>query len=275
MQDWLNPAWVQYGLAPFIAALVVAELFNRMRISGFALLAGLAVTTYLNTRALPSITPVSALERILFVAMLASLLGLVLDLAPRLRRPLTAVVALCAGTLVIWVAWPAVTLDNWLLVLGPAGLGVVYAVWTAGSLNLLADFPERAAAAGVGLGAAIGACALLAGTPLLAAPAFAVASASGAYLLIQVFSNARLSCGALFVLPLAAICALVPPVAVLNAGLSWYLLPALALVPAAALIPLSERLSARVRSLLALAVAAFAGAGVAAIAWTVIGPPVK
>jgi hypothetical protein len=106
--------------------------------------------------------------------------------------------------------------------------------------------------------------------PQLAAIAFAAAAASGAYLLIQAISNARLSCGTLFVLPLAAACALVPPVAVLDAKLSWYLLPALALVPATSLIPFSERLSTSVRVVLALAIAGTAGAGVAAIAWYVL-----
>jgi hypothetical protein len=61
----------------------------------------------------------------------------------------------------------------------------------------------------------------------------------------------------------------------LNAGLSWYVLPALALVSAAALIPLSEYLTTRVRGLLALTITAAAGAAVSATAWIVIGPPVK
>jgi hypothetical protein len=168
-----------------------------------------------------------------------------------------------------------VTAENWLAVLAPAGLSMLYAIWTTGTLTLLADFPERAGAAGLGLGAAAGACALLAGATPLAELGFAAAAASSAYLLIQIVSNTRLSCGTTFALPLAAVCALVPPLTVLKSGLSWYLLPALALVAAAALIPLSERLSTSVRGMLALAIAAAAGAGVIATAWIVIGPPVK
>ena len=273
MQDWLEVPWVQYGLAPFLAGLVVAELFNRLRISGLALVAGIVTTAALGARSLPSLAPVTAPERIVFATLIAALLGLILDLAPKLRRPVAAIAALCAGALVIWTTWPAVTLDNWLAVLAPAGLGVLYAVWTAGSLTLLADSPDRAGAAGVGLGGAIGACAHLANAPQLAAIAFAAAAASGAYLLIQAISNARLSCGTLFALPLAAACALTPPVAVLHAGLAWYLLPALALVPATSLIPFSERLSTRARVVFALVIASAAGAAVAAIAWSVTGAP--
>ncbi len=275
MQDWLNLPWVQSGLVPFIAGLIAAELFNRIRLSGLALIAGLAATIYLSARVVPSLTPATGPERVVLVALGATMLGLIFDLAPKLRRPAAVVIALGAGVLVVWAAWPAVTLDNWLLVLAPAGLGILYAVWTAGTLSLLADFPERAGAAGIGLGAAVGACALLVGGTQLASLGFAAAAASGAYLLIQIVSNERMACGTAFALPLAAICALIPPIAVLNAGLSWYLLPALALISAAALIPLSERLTTRVRGLLALAIAGAAGAGVSVIAWTVIGPPVK
>ena len=275
MQDWFAAPWVQYGLAPFLAALLVAELCNRLRISGFALIAGIATTATLGARGLPSLTPVTAPERIVFVALVAALVGLVLDLAPKLRRPVAVIVALCAGALVIWISPPAVTRANWLAVLAPAGLGVLYAVWTAGTLTLLADSPERAGAAGVGLGAAVGVCALLAGVAQLAAIAFAAAAACAAYLLIQAISNARLSCGMLFVLPLSAACALIPPVAVLHAGLSWYLVPALALIPATSLIPFSERLSTSARVVLALALAAATGAAVSALVWYVMGAPAK
>jgi len=38
---------VQGGLAPFVVALIVAELLQRMRLSGLAIIAGFAVTVYL------------------------------------------------------------------------------------------------------------------------------------------------------------------------------------------------------------------------------------
>jgi len=275
VQNWLNVPWVQYALAPFIAGLVVAELFNRLRLSGLALIAGLAATYYASARAAPTLTPVTGHDRIVLIALGATVLGLIFDLAPKMRHPAAAAVALCAGVLVVWATWPVVTLATWVVVLAPAGLGILYAVWTAGTLTLLADFPERTSAAGIGLGGAVGACALLAGEGRLAALAFSAAAASGAYLLIQVVSNERMQCGTTFALPLAAICALIPPIAVLHSGLSWYLLPALALISGAALIPLSEFLTTRVRGLLALTISAAAGAAVSATAWIAIGPPLK
>ena len=47
MQEWLTHPAVQSGLAPFFVALIVAELFQRMRLSGLAIIAGFAATVYL------------------------------------------------------------------------------------------------------------------------------------------------------------------------------------------------------------------------------------
>jgi hypothetical protein len=275
VQEWLNLVWVHDGLVPFFAGLVAAELFNRLRLSGLAILAGVSATVYLAGRGVFSLAPANAYERVTTLAMAATAAGLILDLVPRLRRWVAAAMALAAAGLTIWTTWPAVTLQTWISVLVPAGLGMVYAVWTAGTLTLLADAPERAGAVGVGLGGSIGACALSMASAPLASLAFAAAAASGAYLLIQILSNERLACGTTFALPLAAVCALVPPALALTGGLAWYLLPALALVPAAALIPLSERLQTRVRAMLALAIALAAGAAVIALTWSASGSPVK
>ena len=92
MQAWLEVPWVQYGLAPFLAGLVVAELFNRLRISGFALIAGIVTAATLGARGLPPLMPTTAPERIMFVALAASIAGLIFDLAPKLRRPVAYVI---------------------------------------------------------------------------------------------------------------------------------------------------------------------------------------
>ena len=92
MQAWLEVPWVQYGLASFLAGLVVAELFNRLRISGFALIAGIVTAATLGARGLPPLMPTTAPERIMFVALAASIAGLIFDLAPKLRRPVAYVI---------------------------------------------------------------------------------------------------------------------------------------------------------------------------------------
>jgi hypothetical protein len=275
MREWLGLAWVQDGLVPFVAGLVAAELFNRLRLSGLAIAAAVVAAVYVASPGALTIAPKVPIERIALLVIAGTAFGLAFDLLPRIRRWVAVLTALTGGGLVIWAAWPAATLDNWLAVIASAGLGIVYAVWTTGTLTLLADSPERAAAVGVGLAGAVGACAGLVGAATLATIAWAAAAGSGAHWLIQSVSNQRLACGTTFALPLAVVCALIPPVNVLTAAMSWYLLPLLACVSALALIPLSERLQLRVRALLSLGICLAGAAGVVAIAYLVIGPPVK
>lgn len=275
MRDWLTLAWVQDGLIPFVAGLVAAELFNRLRLSGLAIVAAVFAGVYVSNPSALTMAPKVPVERLIGLVAAGAVLGLAFDLVPRLRRWVAALVALGAGALVIWAAWPAATLDNWLAVIANAGLGVMYAVWTTGTLILLSDAPERAAAVGTGLAAAIAACATLVGAASLAALAWAAAAGAAAHWLIQCVSNERLACGTTFALPLAAVCALVPPVTVLTAAMPWYLLPALALASAVALVPLSERLQLCARALLSLGICLAGAAGVVAIAYLVIGPPIK
>jgi hypothetical protein len=47
LQELLNHPAVQAGLAPFLVALITAELFQRMKLSGLAIIAGFAITVYL------------------------------------------------------------------------------------------------------------------------------------------------------------------------------------------------------------------------------------
>jgi hypothetical protein len=273
--QWLHEPWVRYALAPFIAGLVVAELFNRVRLSGLALIAGVASLGYLGVHAPPTLAPTTTLDRIVLFAFVGTALGLAFDLIPNYRRAISGLAALTAAALVVWVSWPAVTPSNWTSTIVPAGLSLLFAIWTTGTLVLIADFPERAGATGVALGIAVGGSALLAGKAGLADLGFAAAAAAGAFLLIQLLANSRLSCGTTFTLPLASICALVPPLTVLQTGLSWTALPLLALIPAVALVPVSESLSTRARGVLALLILGVAGAAVLALVWMLVGPPVR
>lgn len=275
MNDWLGLPWVHDGLVPFLVGLATAELFNRLRLSGLAVIAAIAAAVHLSHPSAFTLEPHTAFDRLMLVALAATVLGLAFDLMPRLRRWAAALSAVIAGGLVVWMTWPAATPQHWTAVLVPAGLGILYAVWTTGSLVLLADYPERAAAAGIALGVAVAAIAMLTGRAPLVTVASAAAAACAAHWLIQLLSNERLQCGTTLTLPLAAACALIPPTAVLNQAVSWYLLPLLALIPAVAVIPLSERLQLRLRALLALGLTAATAAGVIAIAYLVIGPPVK
>jgi hypothetical protein len=98
MQALFEDPMVQAGVAPFAVALVVVALLARLRPAG---LAGLAVPAALLTTLVLTtgigFTPLSASKKVLLLALVAPLLGLALDLLPRLPR------AAAWG----WRWWPA------------------------------------------------------------------------------------------------------------------------------------------------------------------------
>lgn len=275
MQSWLSIPWVQAGVAPFLAGLVTAELFNRLRLSGLALAAGVATTVFL---ALPSALTAALddpLRKLLAVILAGGALGLLLDLLPPLRRILAALIAVAAAALVVWATWPTLAPERLLGIYTAGSLALAYAAWTAGATSLLARLPERASAAGIALGISSGASLWLNGAHDLALLAFAAGAASAAHWSIQLISNEPLRCGNTFTLALAAVVALAPPIGTLTAALPWPWLLGLAGVSAAALIPLSATVPARTKGLLALLITGAAGAGAVALGWYVVGPALR
>ena len=74
MRELLNHPAVQGGLAPFVVALIVAELLQRMRLSGLAIIAGFAATVYLVSGF--AFDPLTASRKIVLLTLAASLFAL-------------------------------------------------------------------------------------------------------------------------------------------------------------------------------------------------------
>ena len=100
MQELLNHPAVQGGLAPFVIALIVAELLLRLRLSGLAVIAGFAVTVYLVSDF--SIEPLTSARKIVLMGLLSSLLAL--TLLPFNWRPLRLILAVAGGIAAVWMA---------------------------------------------------------------------------------------------------------------------------------------------------------------------------
>lgn len=269
MHEWLNHPAVQSGLAPFVVALVTAELFQRLRLSGLAIIAGIAVTVYLASDF--SIDPLTASRKIVWLGIASSLLGVALSLLNwSLWRPILSTVAACAA---VWVV---------LRVLQQHPLGVamqwgagcaLYVGWLVFWMDDLRDAPVRAGSAGMALGLGSGGAALFGASGLLGQFGLALGAAAGAHLLIQMISNSPLPCGRSFTLPLSLIAGLTGCLAVLTAQLPWYALLVLAVIPLAAKIPVSEKWALWLQSLL-LSVATLAcAAGAVYLTWRVAGAP--
>lgn len=78
MQELLNHPAVQAGFAPFLVALIIGELFLRIRLSGLAIIAGFALTVYLVSDF--GIEPLTATRKIIWVGVVQFSIGLVVRL---------------------------------------------------------------------------------------------------------------------------------------------------------------------------------------------------
>src|SRR5207245_11083394 len=94
MQEMLaNPA-VQGGLAPFVAALIVAALLAPFRLGGLAVVAAFATAVYFIAGF--TFAPLTATRKIILLGLAAPLAGIVIDFAFR-PAPLEAWVRALAG----------------------------------------------------------------------------------------------------------------------------------------------------------------------------------
>jgi len=269
LQEWLNHPAVQGGLAPFIAALIIAELLQRLRLSGLAIIAGFAVMVYLASSF--AIDPLTATRKIIWLGIASSLLGAALGLFKwSMWRPLLSLAGACAA---VWVSFR-------ILQQHPVGDAIewgaacaIYVGWLVFWMDDLRDTPVRAGSAGMALGLGTGGAALLGASALLGQFGMALGAAAGAYLLIQMISNRPLPCDRTYTLPLSLIAGLSGGLAVLTAELPWYALLPLAAIPPLAKIPVSEKSALWLQSLL-LSIASLAcAAGAVYLTWRVAGAP--
>lgn len=263
-----HPA-IQAGLIPFIVALLSAELLQRLRLSGLAIIAGFAATVYFAGDF--GWSPLTETRKIVWLGIAASALALPLTLLPwtHWRSLLAALAASCA----VWAFWS--TLQHHALADALQwGAGcALYAAWLVFWLDGLHDKPIAAANAGLALGIGTGVAGLLAAASLPGKFGLALGAASAAYLLIQAITNSRLPCGRSFTLALSLIAALAGCFAVLGAQQPWYTLPILGLIPLAASIPVPERWAVWSQSLVLSLLTFACAAGAIYLTWKRHAPP--
>ncbi len=269
MQELLNHPAVQGGVAPFVVALIVAELLQRLRLSGLAIIAGFAAMVYLASDF--SLEPLSATRKIIWLGLLSSTLALLLMLFDtRWLRPLLAV---GASGVALWVISRTIQQQEMQTMLLMGAGCAAYAAWLVYWFDGLRDDSPRAASAGVGLGLGSGGAALFGGSALLGQFGMALGAAAGAYLLIQMITNTRLPCGRTFTLPLSLVAALSGGFAILSSEMPWYVLPVLAIIPLAAKIPLPEKKPLWMQALLLSTLTLLFAAGAIYLTWRVAGAP--
>lgn len=245
MMNWLNHPAIQSGIAPFLAALMVAFLLDRIRLSGLAVLAGFCTTVYLvadfNFEAL------TATRKIILTGLVAGTIAPVLAIFPSSWRMVRYLLGIGAVAATLWVFWPILIQKPFMesLVLG-IGLSL-FVTWQVVLTDGLSSQPVRAGAAGLGMGAGVGFSALLAASASLGQLGLAIGAASGAYLFLQFLQNKTLSCERTFTLPVSLLSALLASAALVLAKLPWYCLPVMALIPLAAYLPIMQTRSCRMQ----------------------------
>lgn len=267
LQALLNHPAVQAGLVPFLAALITAELFQRMKLSGLAIIAGFAATVYLISDF--SFEPLTASRKIVLLGLLSTLLALPLGLLK--ARWASLLLVTLAGAAAVWTALRVLQQHEApVMLLWGAGCAAYVAILVWG-MDQLENEPMRAANAATALGIGTGCAALMGASALLGQFGLAIGAAAAAHLLIQMVSNQPLPAGRTLTLPFAIIAGLTGCMAVLSAQLPWYALPILACIPLAAwLLPLFKQ-AVWIQSLvLALVTFGFA-VGAAYVTWRTVG----
>jgi hypothetical protein len=268
MQELLNHPAVQAGFAPFLIALIISELFLRIRLSGLAIIAGFALTVYLVSDF--GVEPLTASRKIIWLGLFSAALGLLFGSSISNWRS-WLLIALSAAA-ADWTLWRILQQQevNLMLQWGAACAAYV-AVLVWGMDKLLEKEALRVSCAATALGIGTGGAALVGASALLGQFGLALGSAAAAHLAIKFVSNQPLPTGRMFTLPIALIAGLSGCLAVLSAQLPWYALAILAGIPIAAwLMPLPKQ-SVRVQILLLTFVAFLFVAGALFVTWRVAG----
>ncbi|MFO1303687.1 MAG: hypothetical protein U1F54_08135 [Burkholderiales bacterium] len=235
-----HPA-VQGGVAPFVVGLIVALALARTRYAWLAVVAGYLTAVALSTGI--SFSPLTASRKILLLAIVVAVVGLVLDrLMPR-SRTLNWILAVVAGVAAVWTFWSILGQREGSAAWTATAAVAVFAGVMTLALMSLRDDPLRVAAATLGLGLATGVASVLSASIGFLLAGVAVAAAAGALLLVAVFTSRPAEPGILGTLMVGVLIALFAEGASLLAQMPWYASAALLLVPLAVRLPVREEWS--------------------------------
>lgn len=271
MDNLLTNPLVQSAVVPFIVSLVAAVVLrpHGWYWAGGAALAGVAAAIYLITDF--QLFPLRADRKIVLMGCGAVVLGLLLDVA-RWRRLAPALLFVAGAASAVWLLWPRLgAFDEWpIWLLAAAGSG--YVGWLVAASVGLKDRPIQADSLIFALALGTGLTALLGATALYGQLASAVAAATGARLLLQLFGR-PVAAGAVMVVPLVVVTALLGIGALAYSRLPWYALALLVLVPLFVRLPISTRWPLPVQLLVCVVVAVIPAVAAIYLTWRDLGAP--
>ena len=265
MQELLANPVIQSSAAPFLVGLLAAAILFPVRLAGLAAAAGLFAAIWLIGAF--DFEPLTATRKIVVLAALAPVLGVLADLAFKPTRATGPVLGALFAAGSIWVIWSVMKQKPTQEAAVIAAGVFAFVLWTVAFTVSLQDQAVRAGSAGLFLGLGTGAGAVIGASALLGQYGIALGAACGAFLLLAMILGKRVYAGATFALTASAASALVAAGALVLARLPWSSLGVLALIPLAVRLPLPEKSPAWIQAILASLYALAPAAGACALAW--------
>jgi len=230
LQELLNHPAVQSGIAPFLIALVVALMLQRIKLSGLSIIAGFAITVYLASDF--TFMPFTSTRKLVLCGLIGAALAIPLGMIQ--ARFIKFLVPALGASAVIWVSYRIIQQQETMMILQWGAASAAYIAILTWGMDQLNNEPLRASSAATALGIGSGAAALVGASALLGQFGLAIGSAAVAHLLILMLTRLNPSIGRTYTFPVALIAGLTGCLAVLSAKLPWYALLFLASVPYAA-----------------------------------------
>lgn len=271
MDNLLTNPLIQSAVVPFVVSLIVAFILRPHGgyWAGLSALAGFAAAVYLITDF--QLFPLRSDRKIVLLGCGAVVLGLLLDLLPR-RRLAQGILFVAGATAAVWLLWPRLSsFDEWQIWL-LAVAGSAYVGWLVAASIGVKDKPLQADSMIFALALGTGLTAVLGATALYGQLASAIAAAIGARLLLQLLGR-PVAAGAVMVVPLVAVTALLGVGALAYSKLPWYTLALLALVPLLARLPIPSRWPTFVQLVAAVVITALPAIVAIYLTWSALGAP--
>jgi len=241
MVSLLSHPAVQSGIIPFLVALPVILFLGITwpRFIGLAVIAAFTVTVGMVTGF--SLTPITSTKKILLMTYCAAILGLFLDACgsrwTAYRHYFHGVFSVLAVLGFLWVIWPAVSREgsqySAAMLIGLCA----YVFWIVIGISLAFKRPEQVSIAVFALAVGTAIVCIVGATALYGQLAAPFAAATGAWLLVFLFSNRLDTFPMGFYLPATLICAVLGASATVYASLDWGSLAIFALIPPLIQIP--------------------------------------
>lgn len=273
MPEFLAAPLVQFGVAPFVMALLVALLLRRAGWywAGLAVPLGFSVAVYLLNRV--DLFSPRENSKLLLCSLGGAALALVLDIYPWGRRWIAPFLFLAIGGVGVWLAWPFIQHSGDLLSrLTLGGGALLFCGWMAAAMEGLRDEDTVADSAALSASAGVAFAMVFSEATYLAQVSGALAATTAARWLLGL-GGKEIPAGSLVTLTVGAASSFVAYAAVLSGKLQWFCLPLLALIPLLSRVPVPKGMSRWLKSFVLLVMNAIPAGLVVYLTWKEAGGP--